>query len=190
MENNDRIPETGGTAEPDKPQKLVYVDKDGSGIDADGFYVPPPGKEPPIPEPGKRNAVWDPPAYLKVIGRALEACGLPDSVQTAAEAAQELRTLYLTTADSCTDEILKGQVHLLNGVFAKLVETGIAKPVENLPLILAALKTQELCNITVTNIRMEGELTARLEHNNSQHFLAEEKNRIARIRLGINHSDR
>ena len=103
----------------------------------------------------KPHSLYDPPAYLQMLGQALHHCGISESgvVQTADQAARELRALEMTTEDSDSREILRAHIHVLNGVFARLIARGIEQPIKHHALIASALRAQQQCIESVNALR-------------------------------------
>lgn len=129
--------------------------------------------------------VWEPPAYLKLLGQAMEACG---TVQAAAAAAQELRNLELTSIDSDAPQILRAHIHALNAVFARLIAQSMGTPLKHAPLIGRALQAQQQCIETAEALRQIQECDLRRQKHCDNMTRDLEGLRLQRIRMGFKSS--
>jgi hypothetical protein len=129
--------------------------------------------------------VWEPPAYLKLLGQAMGACG---TVQAAAEAAQELRNLELTSIDSDASQILRAHIHALNAVFARLIAQSMDRPLKHAPLIGRALQAQQQCIETAEALRQIQECDLRRQKQVDNRTRDLESLRLLRIRMGFKSS--
>lgn len=130
--------------------------------------------------------VWQPPAYLQLLGQAMESCARSGAgkvaIQAAAQAAQELRNLELQSPDSDTPLILRAHVHALNGVFARLIAQSMDRPLKYAPLIAKALQAQQQCIDTMEALRQIREFQLRCQRHGDINSRDLEKLRLLRIR--------